>query len=100
MHGIFQARVLEWVAISFCRDLPNPGIEARSPALQADALPSEPPFKHDLNKILYNYIVEVTNRFKGLELIDRVPEELWTEARDIVQEAVSRPSPTKRNVKR
>ena len=42
----------------------------------------------------------MTNRFKGLELIDRVPEELWTEARDIVQEAVSRPSPTKRNVKR
>ena len=70
--GILQARTLEWVAISFCRDLPNPGIEARSPALQADALPSEPPFKHDLNKILYTYTVEVTNRFKGLELIDCV----------------------------
>ena len=40
--GIFQARILEWVAISFSRDLPDPGIEPRSPTLQADALPSEP----------------------------------------------------------
>ena len=45
-------------------------------------------FKHDLNQIPYDYTVEVTNRFKGLELIDRVPEELWTEVRDIVQETV------------
>ena len=41
VHGIFQAGVLEWVAISFSRDLPNPGIEPRSPAFQVDALPSE-----------------------------------------------------------
>ena len=47
VHGIFQARVLEWIAISFSRDLPDPGIEPRSPALQADALPSEPPGKPD-----------------------------------------------------
>ena len=45
VHGIFQARVLEWIAISFSGDLPNPGIEPGSPALQADALPSEPPGK-------------------------------------------------------
>ena len=45
IHGIFQARVLEWVAISFSRGLPDPGIEPRSPALQTDALPSEPPGK-------------------------------------------------------
>ena len=44
-HGIFQARVPEWVAISFSKDLPNPGIEHGSPMLQADALPSEPPRK-------------------------------------------------------
>ena len=37
------------------------------------------PFRYDLNQILYNYIVEVTNRYKGLDLIDRVPENLWTE---------------------
>ena len=44
------------------------------------------PFKYDLNQIPYDYTVQVTNRFKGLDLIDRVPEELWTEVRDIVQE--------------
>ena len=46
------------------------------------------PFRYDLNQISYNYTVEVTNRFKGLDMIDRVPEEPWTEVRDIVQEAV------------
>ena len=45
------------------------------------------PFKYDLNKITYNYTVEMTNTYKGLDLVDRVPEELWTEVRDIVQEA-------------
>ena len=45
VHGIFQARILEWVAISFSRDLPDPGIELGSSASQADALPSEPPGK-------------------------------------------------------
>ena len=46
------------------------------------------PFRYDLNQIPYNCTVEVTNRFKGLDLIDRVPEELWTEVHDIVQEGV------------
>ena len=45
-------------------------------------------FRYDLNQIPYYYTVEVTNRFKGLDLIDRMPEELWTEVRDIAQEAV------------
>ena len=45
------------------------------------------PFRYDLNQIPDNYTVEVRNRFKGLDLIDRVPEELWTEVHDIVQEA-------------
>ena len=44
------------------------------------------PFKYDLNQIPYDYTVEVRNRFKGLYLIDRVPDELWNEVRDIVQE--------------
>ena len=44
------------------------------------------PFRYDLNQIPYYYTVEVTKRFKGLDLIDRVPEELWMEVRDIVQE--------------
>ena len=43
-------------------------------------------FRYDLNQIPYDYTVEVRNRFKGLDLIDRVPEELWTEVHDIVQE--------------
>ena len=46
------------------------------------------PFKYDLNQIPYNYTVEMTNKFKGLDLIDGVPEELWTEIPDIVQDAV------------
>ena len=44
------------------------------------------PFRYDLNQILYDYTVEVRNRFKGLDLIDRVPDELWNEVRGIVQE--------------
>ena len=45
VHGIFQARILEWIAIPSSRGSSNPGIEPRSPALQADSLPSEPPGK-------------------------------------------------------
>ena len=58
------------------------------------------PFRYDLNQIPYNYTVEVTNRFKGLDLIDKVPEELWMEAHDIVQQAVIKTIPRKRNAKR
>ena len=54
------------------------------------------PFRYDLSQIPYDYTVEVRNRFKGLDLTDRVPDELWTEVRDIVQETGSRPSPRKR----
>ena len=58
------------------------------------------PFRYDLNKIPYDYTVEVTNRFKGLDLIDRVPEEeLWTEVRNIVQEAVIKTIPKKKKFK-
>ena len=51
------------------------------------------PFRDDLNQIPNNYTVEVTNRFKGLDLIERVPEELWTEVCNIVQEAVIKTIP-------
>ena len=47
----------------------------------------EAPLRYDLNQIPYHYTVEVTDRFRGLDLIDRVPEDLWTEAHDIIQEA-------------
>ena len=56
--------------------------------------------KLDLNEIPYSYTVEVTNRFKGLDLIDRVPEELWTEVCDIVQEAVIKSIPKKKKCKK
>ena len=58
------------------------------------------PLWYDLNKISYNYTVEVTNRFKGLDLIDRVPEELWMEILDIVQEAVIKTIPKKKKCKK
>ena len=53
VHGILQARVLEWVAISFSGDLPYPGFEPESPTLQADSLPSEPPGKRVFNKLKF-----------------------------------------------
>ena len=53
------------------------------------------PFRYDLNQIPYNYTVEVRNRFKGLDLIDRVPKELWTEVHVIVQETGIKTIPKK-----
>ena len=58
------------------------------------------PFRYDLNQIPYDYIVEVRNRFKGLDLIDRVPDELWTEVCDTVQEAVIKTIPKKNKCKK
>ena len=58
------------------------------------------PFRYDLNQIPYSYTVEVTNRFKGLDLIVRVPEELWTEAPNIVEEAVIKTIPKKKECKK
>ena len=51
------------------------------------------PIRYDLNQIPYDYTVEVTNRFKGLDLIDKVPQELWMEVHDIIQKAVVKTSP-------
>ena len=58
------------------------------------------PFRYDLNQIPYDCTVEVTNRFKGLYLIDRVPEELWTEVHDTVQKAVIKTIPKKKKCKK
>ena len=58
------------------------------------------PCRYDLNQIPYDYTVEVRNRFKGLDLIDRVLEELWTEVHDIVQEAVIETIPKKNKCKK
>ena len=58
------------------------------------------PFKYDLNQILYNYTVEVRNRFKGLDLIDRVPDELWMGVHDIVQETGIKTIPMEKKCKK
>ena len=57
------------------------------------------PLRYDWNQIPYNYTVEVRNRFKGLDLIDRVPEELWSEVHDIVQETGMKTIPQKNKCK-
>ena len=58
------------------------------------------PFRYDLNQIPYDYTVEVRNRFKGLDLIDRVPDELWTEVHDIVQETEIKIIPMEKKCKK
>jgi len=58
------------------------------------------PFRYDLNQIPYNYTVQVTNRFKGLDLMDRVPEELWMKFLNTVQKVMIKIIPRKRNAKR
>ena len=58
------------------------------------------PFRYDLNRILYDYTVEVRNRFKGLDLIDRVHDELWNEVRDIVQETGIKTIPMEKKCKK
>ena len=58
------------------------------------------PFRYYLNQIPYDYTVEVRNRFKGLALIDRVPDELWTEVHDIVQEIGSKTIPKKKKCRK
>ena len=57
------------------------------------------PFRYDLNQITYDYTVEVMNRFKGLDLVDMVPEELWMEVHNIVQEVVTKTIPKKKKCK-
>ena len=58
------------------------------------------PFRYDLNQIPHDYTVEVTNRFKGLDLIDRVPKELWMEVHNIQQEAMIKTTPKKKKCKK
>ena len=58
------------------------------------------PFRYDLNQIPYDYTVEVRNRFKGLDLIDKVPDKLWNEVRDIVQETGIKTIPMEKKCKR
>ena len=105
-----------WSGLPFSSlgDLPDPGIKLGSPALQGEALSSEPPgipkfrlklkkvgkttrpFRYDLDQIPYDYTMEVRNKCKGPALIDRVPDELWMEVCDTVQETGSKIIPKKK----
>ena len=58
------------------------------------------PFRYDLNQIPYDYTVAVVNRFEEFDLVDRVPKELWTEVHNIVQEAVTKTIPKKKDCKK
>ena len=58
------------------------------------------PFRNDLNQIPYDYTVEVRNTCKGLDLVDRMPDELWTEVRDIAQQALIKVTPKKKKCKK
>ena len=58
------------------------------------------PFRYDINQIPYDYTLEVKNRFKELDLVDRVPEELWMEVHNIVQEVVTKTIPQEKKCKR
>ena len=77
---------------SFCTPRPNSDLKKVGKTTR--------PLRYDLNQIPYNFTVEVTNRFKGLDLIDRVPEKLWMEVHDIVQEAVIKTIFKKKKCKR
>ena len=90
VHGVLQARMLEWVALPFSRGPSQPRDSAQASCIAGGFY---------LNQIPYEYTVEVTNRCKGLDLIDRVPEELWTEVHDTVQEAVIKIIPKKKKSK-
>ena len=69
VHGILQARVLEWVALPFSRDLPNPGIEPKSPTLQADSLPAEPAGKPSIDGTKSKIVGVATRPFRPLSNI-------------------------------
>ena len=77
VHGILQARILEWVAISFSRGFPHPGIEPRSRALQADDLPSEPPGKPYSFRIRTNFVVTTLFNFHGILVLWSIQSYQW-----------------------
>ena len=96
VDGILKARILKWFAIPFSLFL----TAKFRLKLNKVGKPLDRPFGYDLNQIPYDYTVEAINRFKELDLIDRVPEEPWTEVCDIVQEAVIKTIPQKRKAER
>ena len=98
VHGVLKARILKWFAIPFSSG-PHSVIAKFRLKLKKVGKTTRP-FSYDLNQIPYNYTVELRNRFKGLDLIDRVPDELWTEVRDIVQETGIKTIPMEKKCKK
>ena len=92
VHGIFQARILELVAISFSRWSSQPTYQTQASCIAGRLL-----MGWAMREV--SYTVEVMNRFKGLDLVDRVPKELWTKVCNIIQEAVIKTIPKKRKCK-
>ena len=100
VHGIFQAKVLEWGAIAFSGSSDHELLIAKFRLKLKKVGKTTRSFRSDLNQIPYDYTVEVRNRFKGLGLIDRVPDELWTEVHDIVQETGIKTIPMEKKCKK
>ena len=88
---------LSWVAL---QGMSHSCIELCKPVCHDRAVIHEgEPFRYDLNQISYDYKVQVLNSLKGLDLVDRVPEELWMEVHNIVQETVTKTIPKKKKCK-
>ena len=77
IHGVFQVRILEWAAIAFSTD--HELLIAKFGLKLQKVRKTTGPLRYDLNQIPIDYTVEVRNRFKDLDLMDRMPDELWTE---------------------
>ena len=94
VHGVLKARILKWFGSDHELLIPKFRLNLKKVGKATR------PFRYDLNQILYDYTVEVTNTFNGLDLIDRVPEQPWMEVRDIVQEVVIKTIPKKKKCKK
>ena len=95
LYTVDKNKTRSWLAQIMNSLLPNSDSNWRKPLGRTTR-----PFKYDLNQIPYDYTVEVRNRFKGLDLIDRVPDELWNEVHDIVQETGIKTIPMEKKCKK
>ena len=108
VHEVLKARILKWLAIPFSSGPfcphsvsgPHFILITKFRLKLKKAGKTTRPFRYDLNQIPYDYTVEGRNRFKGLDLIDRVPDELWNEVRNIVQEMGIKTIPMEKKCKK
>ena len=88
LYTVSKNKTKSWLWLGSCFSWENSGLKKAGKTTR--------PARYDLTQIPYEYAVEVTNRFKWLDLVDTVPEELWTEVSNIVQEAVNKTTPKKK----